>query len=130
MPRRSTITLKGVLPFAAAGVFFGLLYNTRFYPRALVEYAEAGTSGLVLGSVAGLAEQTVLERVLRQRSLLQAMVLRTLLYAVPVALVLALALAIEPVERALILPRQIAEGHGGTLGLENRGDGTGARPAC
>jgi signal transduction histidine kinase len=27
----------------------------------------------------------------------------------------------------LVLSRQIAEGHGGTLELENRGDGTGAR---
>jgi nitrogen fixation/metabolism regulation signal transduction histidine kinase len=26
-----------------------------------------------------------------------------------------------------VLSRQIAEGHGGTLELENRGDGTGAR---
>ena len=96
MPSRSKITLEGVVPFAVAGILFGLLYNTLFYPRTLVEYTESGAIGAVLGVIAGLAEQTVLERALRQRSLLQAVILRTVLYAVPVAIVLALVIAIEP----------------------------------
>jgi len=96
MSTRSKITFEGLVPFTAAGVLYGLLYNTLFYPRTLVEYAEAATIGLVLGVIAGFAEQTVLERVLRRRSLLQAVVLRTVLYAVPVAVVLAMVLAIEP----------------------------------
>jgi adenylate cyclase len=96
MFRQARAVLEEVAPFAAAGVLFGLLYNTLFYPRTLVEYLEAGTIGLLLGAAAGLAERTVLERWLSRRSLIQAVAARTVLYAGVVAAALALVLSIEP----------------------------------
>jgi adenylate cyclase len=96
MSRQARMMLEGVAPFAAAGILFGLLYNTLFYPRTLVEYLEAGTIGLLLGAAAGLVEHTVLERWLRRRSLIQAVALRTVLYAGVVAAALALVLSVEP----------------------------------
>jgi len=90
------ITLEGLLPFALTGVLFGLLYNTLFYPRTLVEYTEAGTIGLLLGLAAGISEQTVLKRWLRHLSFSQAAVARTFYYAVAVVIALSLVLSIEP----------------------------------
>lgn len=96
MPRLRNATLEGLAVFGAVGVVFGLLYNTLFYPHTLVEYLEAGTIGLILGMSAGFAELTYLERRLRRRSLPQALLIRTGLYAAAVAVTLSVVLAIEP----------------------------------
>jgi hypothetical protein len=67
MTQRARVILEGVVPFVAAGLLFGLLYNTLFDPRTLVEYIEAGTIGVLLGAAAGIAEQSVLTRWLQRR---------------------------------------------------------------
>ena len=99
MTQRSRVILEGVVPFVAAGLLFGLLYNTLFYPRTLVEYIEAGTIGALLGAVAGIAEQSVLTRWLQRRWFVHAIVLRTLVYSLFVALSLSLVLSVEPAAR-------------------------------
>ena len=87
---------EGILPFVSTGLLFGLLYNTVFYPRTLVEYLEAGTIGVILGAAAGLAEHTFLKGWLQRRSLMQAFVTRTLGYSLVVTVALSLVLSIEP----------------------------------
>ncbi|MGI9628022.1 MAG: adenylate/guanylate cyclase domain-containing protein [Longimicrobiales bacterium] len=96
MKTRAKVTLEGTLSFAVAGVLFGLLYNTLFYPRTFVEYAEAGAIGLLLGTAAGVAEQAFLERLLRRMSFAQTVAIRTLLYSAFTAVSLSLVLSIEP----------------------------------
>jgi adenylate cyclase len=96
MTRKARVIVEGVVPFVAAGILFGLIYNTLFYPHTMVEYTEAATVGLLLGIAAGMAEQTALERWLRHRPLLHAVAVRTVLYAAAVAVVLAVVLSIEP----------------------------------
>jgi adenylate cyclase len=96
MPKRHPVTFEGLLVFAISGVVFGLLYNTLFYPHTLVEYVEAATIGLILGIAAGFAELQFFEHRLRRRSLLQALAIRTLLYAPFVAVTLSMVLAVEP----------------------------------
>ena len=96
MPKRRQVTLEGLLVFAIAGLVFGLLYNTLFYPRTLVEYLEAGTIGVILGVAAGLTELRFLERRLRRRTLPEALAIRTVLYASVVAVTLSVVLAVEP----------------------------------
>jgi adenylate cyclase len=97
MPRSPRVILASVAPFVVAGLLFGLLYNTLFYPHTLVEYIEAGIIGVSLGAVAGLAEQhSVLKRWLQHRSFVQAIVVRTLVYSIVTALSLSLVLSIEP----------------------------------
>jgi adenylate cyclase len=96
-PRSARVILEGVAPFVVIGLLFGLLYNTLFYPRTLVEYIEAGTIGVLLGVIAGLAEQQpVLKRWLQHRSFVQAIVVRTVAYSLVVAASLSLVLAVEP----------------------------------
>lgn len=91
------IVLEGVLPFAVTGLLFGLLYNTLFYPWTLVEYAEAGTIGILVGAAAGLAEQAPrLRRWFQRRSFVQAILVRTLAYSLVVALTLSGVLSVEP----------------------------------
>jgi adenylate cyclase len=97
MPGRARVFLEGVAPFVAAGLLFGLLYNTLFYPRILVEYIEAGTIGVLLGATAGLAEQlSILRRWFQRRSFVQVIVVRTLVYSIAAALILSLVLSVEP----------------------------------
>jgi adenylate cyclase len=96
MPARQKLTLEGLVVFAVAGVAFGLLYNTLFYPHTLVEYAEAAVIGLLLGLAAGIAEHTFLGPRLRGRSFIQAVLVRTLVYATFVAVALSIVLAVEP----------------------------------
>jgi adenylate cyclase len=97
MPRRTRVILEGVAPFVAAGLLFGLLYNTLFYPRTLVEYIEAGTIGVLLGAAVGLAEQqSILKRWFQQQSFVQVTLVRTLAYSVAVAVALSLVLSVEP----------------------------------
>ena len=119
MPRTSVV-LEGIAPFAVAGVLFGLLYNTLFYPHTLVEYAEAATIGLLLGAAVGVAEQTSLERWLRPYSLLASMATRTILYAVPIAATLALVLSVEPAALGSCpYPRCVADYVSGPLFLRD-----------
>lgn len=97
MSRTARVVLEGVTPFVVTGLFFGLLYNTLFYPRTLVEYIEAGSIGALLGATIGFAEQhRALERWFQRRSLARAIMLRTLVYSFTVALALSLVLSIEP----------------------------------
>jgi adenylate cyclase len=97
MPRTPRTILAGLVPFVATGLVFGILYNTLFYPRTLVEYLEAGTIGVLLGVAAGLAEQHAgLERWMRRRTFVQAMAVRTITFWLAVASTLALVLSIEP----------------------------------
>lgn len=97
MRRRARIVLEGVAPFVVAGLLFGILYNTLFYPHAFLEYVEAATIGSVLGLIAGLAEQQPhLRRWFQERSFGLTIVVRTLAYSVSTALVLSLVLSIEP----------------------------------
>ena len=78
--------VAGIGPFVIAGLLFGLLYNTLFYPRTLVEYVEAGTIGLILGAAVGLVEElTRLPAWLQRRSIAAAIAVRTLLYSTAVA---------------------------------------------
>ncbi|HEU5208936.1 MAG TPA: adenylate/guanylate cyclase domain-containing protein [Longimicrobiales bacterium] len=94
---RLRFAAEGILPFAAAGIMFGILYNTLFYPRTLVEYLEAGTIGLLLGTAIGLAEhQTSLRRWFQRHSFARAILIRTLAYSFGVALTLSLVLSVEP----------------------------------
>lgn len=93
---QTKLTLEGLVPFAIAGILFGLLYNSLFYPHTFVEYVEAGTIGLLLGLVSGIAEQTFLQRWIYQRSFSQTLLIRTILYAIFVAISLSLVLSIEP----------------------------------
>lgn len=89
--------MAGVGPFVVVGILFGLLYNTLFYPRTLVEYAEAGSIGAILGGVVGLVEElTKLPAWLQRRSIAFAVGVRTLLYSAVVAVCLSLVLSIEP----------------------------------
>lgn len=96
MATRARVVIEGIAPFVAAGFVFGLLYNTLFYPRTLFEYLEAGTIGVLLGTMAGLAEQAVLKQWFQRRSFIQAVAARTLAYSVAVALVLSAVLSVEP----------------------------------
>lgn len=97
MRRTARVILEGIAPFVAAGLLFGILYNTLFYPRELIEYVEAATIGSVLGLIAGLVEQQpYLRRWFQDRSFGLTIVVRTLAYSLSVALVLSLVLAIEP----------------------------------
>jgi adenylate cyclase len=97
MAHRARVVLEGIAPFVVAGLLLGLLYNTLFYPRTLVEYVEAGSIGVLLGAGAGFAEQhPVIRRWLQHRSFLQAIAARTLAYSIAVALSLSLVLAVEP----------------------------------
>jgi adenylate cyclase len=97
MPRKFRVLFAGVAPFVVAGLIFGLVYNTLFYPRILVEYVEAAIIGVVLGTIAGLAEQLAsLKRWLQQRSFAQAILVRTLVYSIVTALCLSLVLSVEP----------------------------------
>lgn len=96
MSEPAKMTFEGLVPFAAAGVLFGLVYNALFYPHTLVEYAEAATIGLLLGLASGIAEQTYLQRWLHQRAFSHALAARTLLYSTTVAISLSLVLSIEP----------------------------------
>jgi len=97
MRRRARVVLEGIAPFAVAGLLFGLLYNTLFYPRTIVEYAEAGTIGVLLGTLAGFTEQRpAVKRWLQRRSFVDAIVVRTVAYALSAALLLALVLSVEP----------------------------------
>jgi len=98
MSYRARASAEGLIPFVVAGLIFGLLYNTLFYPRTLVEYLEAGTIGVLLGGLAGVAEQMVPTRWLQRLSLLQSIAVRTLGYAVACAVCLALVLSVEPTE--------------------------------
>jgi adenylate cyclase len=98
MPHRARASAEGLVPFVAAGLLFGLLYNTLFYPRTLVEYVEAGTIGVLLGGLAGVAEQVLPSRWLQRLSLLEAVVARTLGYTAAGAVCLALVLSVEPAE--------------------------------
>lgn len=90
------INLEGLVPFAAMGIIFGIIYNSFFYPHTWVEYSEASTIGLMLGVGSGLAEQTFLQKWLRQGSFSKTLILRTVLYAFFVAISLSLVLSIEP----------------------------------
>jgi adenylate cyclase len=85
-----------MLPFATTGILFGLLYNTLFYPRTFVEYAEAGTIGLFLGVTVGLAEQTVLLGRLQGLAVGLSIAIRGFLYVAVVVVTLSLVLSIEP----------------------------------
>jgi hypothetical protein len=97
LPRTARVFLEGVAPFAAAGLLFGLLYNTLFYPWTLVEYTEAGTIGVLLGGGVGIAEQhPAFRRWLQQRSFLEAIAVRTLAYSIATAVTLSLVLSVEP----------------------------------
>lgn len=96
LPTQPNLSLKGISPFAISGILFGLLYNSLFYPPTLVEYAEAGTIGLLLGLITGIAEQTFLKRWIYQRSFGLVLILRTIIYAIFVAVSLSLVLSIEP----------------------------------
>jgi len=96
MPHRARASVEGLIPFVAAGLLFGLLYNTLFYPRTPVEYLEAGTIGVLLGGLAGAAEQVLPGRWLQRLSLLETVVVRTAGYAVAGAICLALVLSVEP----------------------------------
>lgn len=96
LPTQSNLSLEGLSPFAVSGILFGLLYNSLFYPPTLVEYAEAGTIGLLLGIITGIAEQTFLKRWIYQRSLGLVSLIRTTVYAIAVAFSLSLVLSIEP----------------------------------
>ena len=96
MPPGRKVPFEAILPFAAAGVLFGLLYNALFYPHTLVEYAEAGTIGLILGVAAGILEGTFLGKRLGGWSVRHSLAVRTILYPVFVTVALSLVLAIEP----------------------------------
>ena len=96
MSSRQKITKEALIIFALAGLAFGLLYNTLFYPRTLVEYLEAGSIGLVLGLTACWVETRFLSRRLRRGSVAGNLLLRTALYSTAVALILSIVLAIEP----------------------------------
>ena len=96
LPSQSKLTFESLVPFAFIGILFGLLYNSFFYPHTLVEYAEAGTIGMLLGIVSGIAEQTFLQRWIYQRSFSQTLIIRTIIYAFFVAISLSLVLSIEP----------------------------------
>lgn len=88
--------MEGSIPFVVTGLLAGLLYNSLFYPRTLVEYLEAGTIGFILGAALGIAEQTSFRRWIQSLSVAQAMLARTFGYSLAVALALALVLGIEP----------------------------------
>lgn len=97
MRRRTRLILEGVGPFVAIGLVFGMLYNTLFYPRTLIEYVEAGTISVIIGIAAGLAEQVpALRRWMQRLSLPRALAVRTLAYSSAVALILSFVLSIEP----------------------------------
>jgi adenylate cyclase len=96
LPTKVRHRLEGLLPFIVTGLLFGLLYNTLFYPRTPVEYLEAASIGVILGTAAGLAELTVLKQWLQRRSFAQAVLARTLGYSLLVAISLSLVLSIEP----------------------------------
>jgi len=96
MPHKARASVEGLIPFVAAGLLFGLLYNTLFYPRTLVEYVEAGTIGVLLGGLAGVAEHVLPDRRFQRLSLLEAVLARTAGYAVAGAICLALVLSVEP----------------------------------
>jgi adenylate cyclase len=97
MVRGKHISAAGTAPFVVLGFLIGLLYNTLFYPRTLVEYAEAGTIGVLLGAAVGIVEQLpTVRRWFQRRSLAHAVVVRTLLYSTAVAFCLSLVLAVEP----------------------------------
>lgn len=85
-----------MVPFAVTGILFGLLYNTVFYPRTFVEYAEAATIGLLLGVTAGVAEQTALLGWLQRLPFGLSMALRAVVYVLAVTITLSLVLSVEP----------------------------------
>jgi len=97
MRRKAATVGAGVVPFAASGLLLGLLYNALFYPHTLIEYTEAGTIGVLMGTVAGLAEHLPgVRRWFQRLPLPQAIAIRTAAYSVFVALSLALVLSVEP----------------------------------
>lgn len=96
MPRGARASVEGLVPFVVTGLLFGLLYNSLFYPRTPVEYLEAGSIGVLLGGLVGVAEQVLPAKWLHRRSLLGTIVVRTLAYSIAGAACLALVLSIEP----------------------------------
>ena len=97
MPRRLHVIVAGLVPFVIAGLLLGLLYNTLFYPRTLVEYLEAGTIGILLGIAVGFIEQApAIARWFDSKPFVHALLLRTLVYSILVSSCLSLVLAIEP----------------------------------
>ena len=96
MSERVKLTFEGLVPFAAVGILFGLVYNALFFPHTLANYVEGGAIGLLLGLAAGIAEQSVVQRWFRQRAFVQVLMVRTIIYSFFVAVSLSLVLPIEP----------------------------------
>lgn len=120
MREQAKLTFEGLVPFAAAGILFGLVYNALFYPHTLVEYAEAGTIGLLLGLAGGITEETLLRQWFHQRPFSQTLVVRTALYSAVVAVSLTLVLSIEPaIQGECSYPQCVADSLTGPLFLRD-----------
>lgn len=96
MAKQSKLSMGNLIPFTIAGFIFGLVYNALFYPHTLVEFAEAATIGLILGTFGGTLELTIVKRWLRHSPLILSLALRTVIYAFVVVFVLLLVLSVEP----------------------------------
>ena len=96
MSRATKVTGAALVPFAIAGILFGIIYNALFYPHTLIEYVEASTIGLILGLVTGILELSYLRHRFDKQPFVIGLIFRTSLYAVFVAVSLCLVLSIEP----------------------------------
>lgn len=89
-------TVEKLLPFGAAGVLFALIYHGLFYPHNLIAFIQSGIIGLLLGITTGIFEEYLLKDFFRQRPFTNALLLRTVLYAVIASIALMIVLTIVP----------------------------------
>ncbi|MEM6380995.1 MAG: adenylate/guanylate cyclase domain-containing protein, partial [Bacteroidota bacterium] len=75
---------------------FALIYHGLFYPHTLGAFIQSGIIGLLLGFTSGIFEEYLLKDFFRRRPFTNALLLRTILYAVIATIALMTVLTIIP----------------------------------